>query len=128
MLTALTALLAALAIIIGIVAVWGWGGMKEAAAQAAVQAVALRMKDLPSPERMLELASRMEDILGSWDAIQNKVVTDNDPNSVAQASNIRVKEETQVAPEYPGQGARDASSQPNSTNTPSTDDPRPGSG
>jgi len=109
-LTALAVLLTALAIIIGIAAIWDWAGIKEAAEKS----VNLKMKEL-QPERMLELASRMEDVLGSWDAIQSKVVTDRDTKGVAPASNTGVQQGTVVAPPYPGEGVQNASSTADST-------------
>jgi hypothetical protein len=105
LLTALTVLLTALAIIIGLAAIWGWAGIKEAATKAGTEAVNSKMKEL-QPERMLELASRMEEILGSWENIQNKVVTDNDTKDIAPASNAGVQPKTTVAPQYPPEGEK----------------------
>jgi hypothetical protein len=108
----LAAILTALAIGIGIAAIWGWSGIKEAAAKAATDAMNLKMREYPGPEVMLELASRMEEILGSWDAIQNKLVTGAATNQLAPASNAGVQQETTVAPPYPGEGVQNVSSAP----------------
>jgi hypothetical protein len=130
-LAALAALLTALAIIIGLVAIWGWAGIKEEAAKAAREAIDRKTKDYPSPETMLELQSRMEDILGSWDAIQNKLVTTVATNQVAPASNTEVQEDTAtVAPPYPGEEVQNVSSAPAgpTTDNPSPNDPTANSG
>jgi hypothetical protein len=108
-LAALAALLTALAIIIGIVAIWGWAGIKEEAAKAAREAIDRKTKDYPAPERMLELVFRMEEILGSWDNIQDKLVSGNAAKGVAPASNAEVQQQAPVAPPYPGEGAQNVS-------------------
>lgn len=113
-LAALAALLTAMAIIIGIVAIWGWAGIKEEAAKAAREAIDRKTKDYPSPERMIELVSRMEEILGAWDNVQDKLVSGNAANQVAPASNTGVQQQAPVAPPYPGEGEQNVS--PTATN------------
>jgi len=100
-LAALGAILTALAIIIGIAAIWGWGGIKDAAAKAATDAINAKMQEYPDPSTMLELVKRMEEIVGRWDAIQTTVVTDSSAKAVANASNIGVQQEGSVPPPYP---------------------------
>jgi hypothetical protein len=114
-LAALAALLTALAIIIGLGAIWGWAGIKEAASKAATDAMNRRMKEYPEPERMLELMSRMEEVLGSWESIQNQLVTGFAAEPVATASNAGVQQETTVAPPYPGQEVKNVSPTSSST-------------
>ena len=111
-LAALAALLTAMAIIIGIVAIWGWAGIKEEAAKAAREAIDRKTKDYPSPERMLELVSRMEEILGSWDNVQDKLVSGTATNPVAPASNSGVQQQAPVAPPYPGEGVQNVTPTP----------------
>ncbi len=129
-LAALGALLTALAIIIGLVAIWGWAGIKEEAAKAAREAIDRKTKDYPAPETMLELLSRMQDIVGSWDAIQNKLVTSVATNQVAPASNVGVQQETTVAPPYPGEGAQNVatSASDSEPHNPGSDDTNADSG
>jgi|SRR5260370_20803609 hypothetical protein len=112
LLAALGVLLTALAIIIAIAAIWGWAGIRDGAAKAATDAANFKMKDYPTAERMLELTSRMETVLGSWDSIQNQLVTGAATKPVAPASNTDVQQETTVAPPYPGEGVQNVSTAP----------------
>ena len=109
MLTALGIMLAVLAIGLAIAAIWGWGEIKSTAAKAATGAIEKVMAEYPAPGRMLELASRMEEILGSWDNIQDKLVSGNAANQVAPASNTGVQQQAPVAPPYPGEEAQNVS-------------------
>jgi hypothetical protein len=102
-LAALAVLLTALAIIIGLGAIWGWVGIKEAASKAATDAMNKRMEKYPDPESMADMMSRMEDILGTWDNIKDKLVTGAGTKEVATASNGGVQQEPPVAPPYPGE-------------------------
>lgn len=74
MLAALGVMLMVLTLFIGTLAIMGWSGMKEEAAKAATAAANAKIKDLDI-DRMLDLSSRMEDITGAWENIQNQLVT-----------------------------------------------------
>jgi len=112
LLAALGVLLTALAIMIAIAAIWGYAGIKEAAAKAATDAMALKMKEYPEPQTMLEMVSRMENILGSWNEIQNQLVTGAVTKPVAPASDAGVQQEPTVAPPYPGQEVQNVGTAP----------------
>jgi len=122
MLTALGIMLAVLAIGLAIAAIWGWGEIKSTAAKAATGAIEKVMAEYPSPGRMLELASRMEEILGSWDNIQDKLVSGNAAKEVVPASNTEIQQQAPVAPPYPGEGVQNVSI---ATTNPEPHDPGP---
>jgi len=112
LLAALGVLLTALAIMIAIAAIWGYAGIKEAAAKAATDAMALKMKEYPEPQTMLEMVSRMENILGSWNEIQNQLVTVLSRKPVAPASDAGVQQRAYGGAAHPGQEVQNVGTAP----------------
>jgi hypothetical protein len=109
-LAALTAFLAALAVAIGIFAIFGYttlrDGVRETAKKHVEIEMDLKMKAYPSPAQLIELSTRMEALLGNWDQLQNQGVTDvpiaSAAEAVASASDPKVKQVApDVAPPYP---------------------------
>jgi hypothetical protein len=124
-LAALGVLLTALAIMIGVAAIWGYVGMRDSVKEMAEKRVDLAMKDVlekyPPAADMLRMMDRIQAQLELWDRVRNQTVTDPAPNAVEMSSNnvVEVKHaETplesinqQVTPiaKYPGEEKADAS-------------------
>jgi len=120
LLTALAVLLTALAIGIGIFAVFGYTSLRDgvkAAVQKQVTAVMdAKMKEYSEANEMIELTERvdaLEAAIGGLDQLKNKILTGPAPREDTAASNSMVQEHVELAPQeiptYPEQEAPDAS-------------------
>jgi hypothetical protein len=94
-LTALCAILAALAILVGVLAFWGYSGIKDALTkevrESADKALKEKLKEYPAAAEMVALRTRMEQIEG----LRSQITPE--PNDLAEASNT-VQDEGQGAP------------------------------
>jgi hypothetical protein len=119
LLTAIAVMLAILALGIGILAIWGYVGLrdsvKEAATKHVTMAMDLKLKEYPPASALVELVTRMEAGLGSLEIIQKQIVSKPESKEVAKTSNSAVQEEkakvgTDVTPiaKYPGEEQQNA--------------------
>ena len=124
-LAALSALLTALAIIIGLAAIWGYVGLrdavKEMAAKKVDEAMLLKLKEYPDSAAMISLVRRLEAYAKFQDAVQNKILTTPDPKTVEITSIPDIQGEAPETPldtveqqvtqieKYPGEEDDDAS-------------------
>jgi hypothetical protein len=112
-LTALAVMLAALAIGIGVVAVWGYIGLRDSVKAAAEEHVAKTMreklKDYPEAAEFIRLKTEIQQQLALASQLTSPAT-----EKVAPASNNEVQEQPQiaeVAPKYPGEEEPDASAE-----------------
>ena len=108
-LTALCVILAALALGIGALAIWGYNGIREAVTKEATSkaeaALAAKMQEYPDARQMISVFQRLQEQVGFMESIRDQMTT-NGPNTVAQASNLGQDENRQrsadsIAPDYP---------------------------
>ena len=115
-LAALAVMLAALTIIVGIAAYWGYTGMKDTVKEVANkrvdEAMVAKMKEYPASKDVLEVFQQMKQRIDLLDKLQNQVVTSPpEPKVVETASNNAtvVDEEIAKPAVYPGEEATNAS-------------------
>jgi hypothetical protein len=91
-LAAVTVMLAAIGLMIGIIAIWGFGEMRNflrtAAERHVTRVMEEKLGEYPKPDELLEMYKK-------------QLVIDTGANSVATASNSEVQEGSTVAPPYP---------------------------
>jgi hypothetical protein len=124
-LTALAVILAAVTLGIGVLAIWGYFGIRDSVKDMATKkvdnAMAEALNKYPAAADMFRILKRLQDQADLRDQLRNQVVTSPDPKSVAIASKPVVQEEPaetplesvsqQVTPieKYPGEEGKDAS-------------------
>lgn len=108
-LTALCAILAALAIIIGGAAIWGYSGIKEAltkdVSEKADKALQAKLSEYPDSREMFETLQELKDAHKQQEALHRQLVTENAAKQVAQASkkgDDGAKKRVPLARRYPG--------------------------
>ena len=113
-LTALCALLAALAIILGGAAIWGYSGIKEALTQEvkdkADKALQTTLSKYPDARDVLKLFQDMQDLHEKQKRLSNQLVSESSSDPVARASKRDEDSGKAAAPlarEYPGKGNDD---------------------
>lgn len=146
-LAALTAILTALAIGIGVAAIWGYGGLKESlnnmATKRVDEAMLAKLKEYPEAAEILDLTQRLRSRLDFLDQVQNQIDTVYESKPVEKASISGIKgttavpaaaPATQVSPEqkiavpepYPGEEQPHASGAGKTPDSPAGNaDPRP---
>jgi hypothetical protein len=110
-LTALCAILAALAIIIGGAAIWGYSGINEALTQdvkdKADKAWQATLSEYPNARDIVELFQNMQDLHEKQKLLSNQLVSEYSSESVARASKKGEDDPKANAPlarGYPGKG------------------------
>src|SRR5665213_754958 len=111
-LTALCAILAALAIGIGVLAVWGYSGIKEVrnsiekdVSQKADAALVAKLSEYPEAESIISLFNRFKEQSEFMEQLRNQM-TGTESNNVAQASNtehngVEDQASGSIADDYP---------------------------
>ena len=111
-LTALCAMLAALALGIGALAIWGYKGIQEVvtkkATSSAEKALAAKMKEYPDAAQLLNVTQRLTEHLDAMQLLRDQM-GNAVPNVIAQASNLGQDELTgkptdSIAADYPSDG------------------------
>ncbi len=110
-LTALCALLAALAIFIAIAAIYGYLGIREEITKSikkqADQVLAQKINEYPAAKDMFELFEKMQALHEQQKLLSNQLVREPTPKTVADASKVaedKGKRVSSLAKDYPGKG------------------------
>jgi hypothetical protein len=110
-LTAVCALLAALAIIIAIAAIWGYAGIKkeltEAVAKRAEESLENKLKEYPDAKKFVDLLDSLQSLHENQKRLSDQLVTRSASKSVPRASKgvqEKVKDQDSLAKDYPGKG------------------------
>lgn len=124
MLTCLGVMLTALAIGIGVIAIWGYVGLKDELKRMATrlvrQAMLKKLKDYPDAADMLRIMRTLQTKADLLDELQKQTLSAADTKPVESASNVGRMEEVSTSPikepehstaiePYPGEEERHAS-------------------
>jgi hypothetical protein len=110
-LTAVCAILAALAIIIAIAAIWGYAGIKkeltEAVAKRAEESLENKLKEYPDAKKFVDLLDSLQSLHENQKRLSDQLVTRSASKSVPRASKgvqEKAKDQDSLAKDYPGKG------------------------